>query len=231
MGYTAVLKVDKSVLIYSLLEGIFLAKEIFGYARVSTREQNLERQLFELRKFVPEKNIFSDKRSGKDFDRTEYKKMKMVVREGDEIYIKSLDRLGRNKRLIKEELQWFRDKRVLVRIIDFPQTMIDAVDERQRDILDLVTTILVEVLAYLAEEERKTIHARQAEGIAVWRRTGITKTGRPYGRPRTEIPPNWNKIYTAWKNKLLKSREAWRLLKISKNTFYRFVREHECKES
>ncbi len=132
-----------------------MAKEIFGYARVSTREQNLERQLFELRKFVPEKNIFSDKRSGKDFDRTEYKKMKMVVREGDEIYIKSLDRLGRNKRLIKDELQWFRDKGVLVRIIDFPQTMIDAVDERQRDILDLVTTILLKCWSIWPRKKEK----------------------------------------------------------------------------
>ncbi len=207
-----------------------MAKEIWGYARVSTREQNLERQLFELRKYVPEDNILADKQSGKDFERSEYQKLKTIVRSGDELYVKSIDRFGRNKRLIKDELKWFQDKGVLVRIIDFPQTLVDVKDEKQRDIFDLVTTILVEVLSYLAEEERKTIHTRQAEGIAAWKRTGKTKTGRPYGRPRTEIPNNWDNIYTAWKKKLLKAKEAWRLLKISKNTFYRFVKEHESKD-
>lgn len=207
-----------------------MTKKIFGYARVSTKEQSLERQLYELRKFVPEENIFADKISGRTFDREEYRKLKMVVREGDEIYVKSLDRLGRNKQLIKDELQWYRDNGVRVRIIDFPQTLIDTTDERQKDILDLVTSILVEVLAYLAEDERKTTRARQAEGIAVWRRTGITRTGRPYGRPRVELPPNWDKIYTAWRKKLIKANEAWRLLEVSKNTFYRFVKEYEARD-
>ena len=205
-----------------------MAKEIWGYARVSTKEQNLARQITELRQYVPKKeNIYTDQQSGKDFDRSDYKELKGKVRAGDELYVKSLDRFGRNKRLIKDELQWFRDKGVLIHIIDFPQTMIEVKDERQRDILDLVTNIVIEILSYMAEEERKNIRARQAEGIRLWKETKTTKTGRPYGRPRKEIPSNWNKVYDLWKNKQIKSKEAWLLLKVSRNTFYRLVKEYE----
>lgn len=205
-----------------------MAKEIWGYARVSTKDQNLARQITELRQYVPKKeNIYTDQQSGKDFDRSDYKELKAVVRAGDELYVKSLDRFGRNKRLIKDELQWFRDKGVLIHIIDFPQTMIEVKDEQQRDILDLVTNIVIEILSYMAEEERKSIRARQAEGIRVWKETKTTKTGRPYGRPQKEIPSNWNKVYDLWKNKQIKSKEAWLLLKVSRNTFYRLVKEYE----
>lgn len=206
-----------------------MAKEIWGYARVSTKEQNLARQISELQKYISKKeNIYTDQQSGKDFDRKEYKALKAIVRTGDELYVKSLDRFGRNKRLIKDELQWFRDKGVLIHIIDFPQTMIEIKDERQRDILDLVTNIVIEILSYMAEEERKSIRARQAEGIRIWKETKTTKTGRPYGRPRKEIPSNWNKVYELWKNKKIKSKEAWMLLKVSRNTFYRLVKEYEA---
>ena len=206
-----------------------MAKEIWGYARVSTKEQNLARQISELQKYISKKeNIYTDQQSGKDFDRKEYKALKAIVRTGDELYVKSLDRFGRNKRLIKDELQWFRDKGVLIHIIDFPQTMIEIKDERRRDILDLVTNIVIEILSYMAEEERKSIRARQAEGIRIWKETKTTKTGRPYGRPRKEIPSNWNKVYELWKNKKIKSKEAWMLLKVSRNTFYRLVKEYEA---
>ncbi len=206
-----------------------MAKEIWGYARVSTKEQNLARQITELRKFVPQKeNIYTDQKSGKDFDRTEYKALKAVVRAGDELYVKSLDRFGRNKRLIKDELQWFRDKGVLIHIIDFPQTMVEVKDKQQRDMLDLATNIMIEILSYMAEVERNNIRARQAEGIRVWKETKTTKTGRPYGRPRKEIPSNWNKVYDLWKSKQIKSKEAWLLLKVSRNTFYKLVKEYEA---
>ena len=206
-----------------------MAKEIWGYARVSTKEQNLARQITELRKFVPQKeNIYTDQKSGKDFDRTEYKALKAVVRSGDELYVKSLDRFGRNKNLIKDELQWFRDKGVLIHIIDFPQTMVKVKDKQQRDMLDLATNIMIEILSYMAEVERNNIRARQAEGIRVWKETKTTKTGRPYGRPRKEIPSNWNKVYDLWKSKQIKSKEAWLLLKVSRNTFYKLVKEYEA---
>ena len=203
-----------------------MAKEIFGYARVSTRGQNLERQIDELRKYVPkEKNIITDKASGKTFQREGYNKIKSLVRVGDELYIKSLDRLGRNKQMIKEELQALYKKGVFVHILDFPQTMIDAKDAQQRELLDLATNIMIEIIGFVAEQERENIRKRQAEGISAWKRTGQTKTGRPYGRPRKEAPKNWRKVYKLWERKEIKTKEALAMLEIGRNTFYRLVKE------
>lgn len=205
-----------------------MAKEIWGYARVSTKEQNLERQISELRQYVPkEENIISDKQSGKNFDRPGYKSLRERVREGDELYVKSIYRLGRDKEAIKNELKFLKKKGVLVHILDFPQTMLEIEDEYQLRIVELINTLMIEIFSFIAQEERENIRRRQAEGIAVWRKTGKTKTGRPYGRPKIQFPSNWKKIYALWKEKRLKSKEAWYLLKISKNVFYRLVKEYE----
>ena len=205
-----------------------MSKEIFGYARVSSKEQNLTRQLVELSKYVPKReNIFCDKQSGKDFERSGYKLLKEKVRADDELYVKSIYRLDRNKEMIKEELSYFKKKGVHVHILNFPQTMVEVNNKSQKNIMELVNNLLIEVFSFMAEEERENIRRRQAEGIAVWRQTGKTKTGRPYGRPKIQHPSNWKKIYTLWKEKKLKSKEAWYLLKISKNTFYRLVKEYE----
>ena len=172
-----------------------MSKEIWGYARVSTKEQNLERQFVELRQYVPkEENIISDKQSGKDFERTGYKSLKERVREGDD---------GRDKDAIKDELRFFKKKGIIVHILNFPQTMIEVSDEYQKSIMELVNNLLIEVFSFMAQEERENIRRRQAEGIAVWRKTGKTKTGRPYGRPKIQFPSNWKKIYTLWKEKKL----------------------------
>lgn len=203
-----------------------MAKEIFGYARVSTQGQNVDRQIVELRKYVKkEGNVYSDKQSGKDFKRAAYQKMKDALRDGDELYIKSLDRLGRNKQQIKDELQQLQRKGVFVHILDFPQTMITTKDKQQRELLDLATNIMIEILGYVAEKERENIKQRQAEGIDVWRRTGKTKTGRPYGRPRKEAPKNWSKVYKLWERKEIKSKEAISMLGIGRNMFYRLMHE------
>jgi len=205
-----------------------MAKEIWGYARVSTKEQNLERQISELRQYVPkEENIISDKQSGKNFDRPGYKSLRERVREGDELYVKSIYRLGRDKEAIKNELKFLKKKGVLVHILDFPQTMLEIENEYQLRIVELINTLMIEIFSFIAQEERENIRRRQAEGIAVWRKTGKTKTGRPYGRPKIQFPSNWKKIYALWKEKTLKSKEAWYLLKISKNVFYRLVKEYE----
>ena len=209
-----------------------MAKEIWGYARVSTKEQNLERQLVELRRYVPKpENIISDKQSGKDFDRPGYQSLKERVRESDELFITSIYRLGRDKDAIKEELRFFKEKGVVVHILNFPQTMLAVSDEHQRSVMDLVNNLLIEVFSFIAHEERENIRRRQAEGIALWRKTWKTKTGRPYGRPKIKFPSNWKKIYTLWKEKKLKSKESWYLLKISKNVFYRLVKEYEQRPS
>ena len=205
-----------------------MAKEIWGYARVSTKEQNLERQISELRQYVPkEENIISDKQSGKNFDRPGYKSLRERVREGDELYVKSIYRLGRDKEAIKNELKFLKRKGVLVHILDFPQTMLEVENEYQLRVVELINTLMIEIFSFIAQEERENIRRRQAEGIAVWRKTGKTKTGRPYGRPKIQFPSNWKKIYALWKEKRLKSKEAWYLLKISKNVFYRLVKEYE----
>ncbi len=203
-----------------------MAKEIFGYARVSTQGQNVDRQTAELRKYVKKaENLYIDKQSGKDFKRAGYQKMKDAFRAGDELYIKSLDRLGRNKQMMTDELQDLRRKGVFVHILDFPQTMIATKDKQQRELLDLATNIMIEILGYVAEKERENIQQRQAEGIATWRRTGKTKTGRPYGRPRKEAPKNWNKVYKLWKRKEIKTKEAISMLGIGRNMFYRLIHE------
>ncbi len=207
-----------------------MAKKIFGYARVSTQGQNIDRQLHDLKKYVKdEKNIYIDKQSGKDFKRAEYQKMKAALRDGDELFIKSLDRLGRNKQQITDELRELRGNGVFVHILDFPQTMIETENKQQRELLDLATNVMIEILGYIAEKERENIKQRQAEGIAAWRRTGKTKTGRPFGRPRKAAPKNWSKVYNLWKNKEIKTKEAIAMLGIGRNMFYRLTHEEEAR--
>ncbi len=205
-----------------------MAAEIFGYARVSSRDQNLGRQSAELRTYVPKNdNIITDKKSGKDFERPGYEKLKAALRSGDELYIKSLDRLGRNKKQLKDEMAWFQSHGILLHIIDFPQTMIEPSNPAQKEMLELTTNIMVEILTYMAEMERRNIKQRQAEGIEAWKKTGITKTGRPYGRPKKDPPKNWEKVYNLWYRKEIKTKEAIAMLGIGRNSFYRLVHKAE----
>ena len=144
-----------------ILEG-----RIFGYARVSSTEQNLNRQLAELVKYVPEENIVTDKQSGKDLERGGYQALKgrFGLRRGDTLYIMSLDRLSRNKADIKAELQWFKDNGIRVIILDLPSSMIQ-VPEGQEWIIEMINNVLIEVLSSMAEQERLTIRKRQKQGI------------------------------------------------------------------
>ena len=189
-----------------------MAKEICGYARVSTKSKTLSVNLLNFAGSVPKaKNIISDKQSGKDFDRPGYQSLKERVREEDELFIKSIYRLGRDKDAIKDELHFFKEKGVIVHILNFPQTMLDVCDDHQRSVMGFVNNLLIEVSSFIAQEERENIRRRQAEGIAIWRKTGKTKTGRPYGRPKIKFPSNWKKVYALWKEKKL-------------GTFSRFLR-------
>ena len=155
---------------------------IYHYCRVSSKEQNLARQLAALSEYMKADAVFADKESGKNFDRTEYKKMKEAVKSGDVVVIKELDRLGRNKEDVKNELSWFKSAGVIVRILDIPTTLMDF--KEQTWIQDLVTNILVEVLGAVAEQEREKIRRRQAEGIAAKR---MRPDWKDYGRPQKEI--------------------------------------------
>lgn len=151
-----------------------------GYARVSSREQNLDRQIISLKQYVPEEMIVTDKASGKNFDRAGYQSLKIGIGKlvkGDTLYIKSLDRFSRNKEEAKKELQYFSEIGVRVKILDIPSTMINIEEGTGQEwILDMINNILIEVLSSISENERATILARQSEGIAAMPIDG--KTGK-----------------------------------------------------
>lgn len=197
----------------------------FAYVRVSSKQQNEGRQIETLRNYVDsDENIIIEKASGKDFERTEYQTLKQrTLRDGDELFVQSLDRFGRNKTQIKSELEELKSKGIKVRILDIPTTMTEY-PENQSWINEMVNNIVVEVLGAMAEQERKNIRQRQAEGIELWRKTGKTKSGRPYGRKPIEKPKNWDKIYTLWKNKEMTAVTAMRALGLKKNSFYKLAK-------
>lgn len=210
-----------------------------GYARVSSREQNLDRQIVALRQFVPEEMIVADKASGKDFNRAGYQSLKVGIGKlvkGDTLYIMSLDRFSRNKEDAKKELQYFSGIGVRVKILDIPSTMAE-VAAGQEWILDMINNILIEVLTSIAENERLTIHARQAEGIAalpVDERTGkrISKrTGRYIGRPSIQFPENFEEYYQKWKLKEITATAAMKSLGLKPNSFYKLAHKYENQQA
>ena len=204
-----------------------------GYARVSSREQNLARQIEALKEYVARDMIVTDKASGKDLDRVGYQSLKYGIgklQSGDTLYIKSLDRFSRNKEEAKRELKYFADLGVRIKVLDIPSTMID-VAEGQEWILDMINNILIEVLTSMAENERHIIKQRQAEGIAVMpidKATGKRKssrTNRVIGRPEIEHPANWNEIYVQWKEGGITAIRAMELTGLKKNSFYKLVKK------
>lgn len=142
-----------------------MENHIYGYARVSSQEQNLDRQLEQLKLYVQSEYILTDKVSGKGLDRPAYQVLKgaLGLREGDTLVITSLDRVSRNKENIKQALQWFRDNQIGLKILDLPTSLIE-VPEGQEWIVEMINNILIEVLASMAEQERLTIRKRQREG-------------------------------------------------------------------
>lgn len=202
----------------------------YGYVRVSTKGQNKERQLKELEKYVDERYIFQDEESGKNFERAQYQLMRKVVQKGDTIYIHSLDRFGRNKEQIKEELKYFKDEGVMIKVLNIPTTLIEF-PEGQEWIMDMINNLLIEVLSTIAEQERLTTRKRQAEGMAVMpigedgKRISL-KTGNSIGRPPVEYPLNWELIYNNWKNKKITAVKAMEELNLKKNSFYNLVKRY-----
>lgn len=209
--------------------------KIVGYARVSSHSQNLARQLEALQNYVSDDMIVTDKASGKDFNRIGYQSLKVGIGKltaGDTLYIKSLDRLGRNKEETKKELEYFKSIGVRVKIIDIPSSMVD-IQKGQEWILDMINNILIEVLTSIAENERQTIRQRQAEGIAAMPKDEATgkrkssKTGQTIGRPSITFPSNWNDIYNQWKSGLITATAAMQKMSLKRNTFYKLVRQYE----
>ena len=145
----------------------------YGYARVSSTEQNLDRQVLALQEYVKPENIVMDRQSGKNLDRPGYNALKGIfgLRPGDVLYIVSLDRLSRNKEDIKNEVAWFKEHKVRLMILDLPSSMVQ-VPENQEWIIDMIQNILIEVLASMAEQERLMIRKRQREGIEAAQKKG-----------------------------------------------------------
>lgn len=199
---------------------------IYHYCRVSSREQNIDRQVAALKAYKPADKVFHDKQSGKNFNRDAYQSMKSLVACGDEIIIEELDRLGRNKAEMKKELEWFHSHGVIVRILDVPTTLIDF--GGQDWIRDMVNNLIVEVLGSVAEQERIKILKRQREGIdamcVVEGKRISRKTGRAYGRQVKEIP-DFQKFLQKQKGGELTVKECCDILGISRSTWYDRVRE------
>lgn len=196
---------------------------VYGYARVSTKEQHLDRQMVELQKHVDDKYIFTDKQSGKDMERPQYQLLRKVAQKGDTVYIKSLDRLGRNKQQIKQELEYYKLEGVRVKILDIPTTMMD-IQPGQEWLIDMINNLLLEVLSTMAEQERINTRARQAEGIAVLK---SKNNGKGIGRPKAEYPSNWISVYNQWKASEITAVKAMESLSLKKNTFYNLVKQYE----
>ena len=195
---------------------------IYAYLRVSTKEQNLDRQVIAVREYRPKiDKIFSDKQSGKNFERTEYLKLKAIIQPGDELIIKELDRLGRNKDEVKKELSWFKDNKVIVRILNVPTTLMDF--NGQEWILDMINNVLIEVMGAVAEQEREKILERQKEGIAAMpvvngKKVSI-KTGRAMGNPGKDLK-DFPEFFEKTKNGELSVSESCRQLGISRSKWY-----------
>lgn len=160
--------------------------------------------------------------SGKDLERPGYQALKgsLGLRSGDTLYIKSLDRLSRTKADIKSELQWFQKQEIRLMVLDLPTTMIE-VPEGQEWIIDMVTNILVEVLASIAEQERQTIRKRQREGTAV-----AKQRGKKFGRPKKRVA-DWDNVYFQWCQKRITATKAASILNIFRTQFYKMVREEQ----
>lgn len=200
----------------------------YFYGRVSSKDQNLARQLESAKKYKNIDYVFTDKRSGKNFDREGYMAMKAVLERGDEVVVHSLDRLGRNKEMIKKELAWFKEHGIVVRILDVPTTLIEY-PAGQEWIMDMVNNILIEVLGAFAEQEREAIRERQADGIAAMPvgengKKVSRKTGRGFGR-QEKRPDNFAEVYERQQKGELTLKEALALVGVGRTRWYELARE------
>ena len=186
----------------------------YGYIRVSSKDQHEDRQLIAMREVgITDENIFMDKQSGKDFERRQYKKLVRKIRQGDLLYIKSIDRLGRNYEEIQE--QWrvlTKDKGADICVIDMP--LLDT--RRGKDLVGtFLSDIVLQVLSFVAENERVNIRQRQAEGIAAAKAKGVR-----FGRPSKPLPPNFEDVFRRWREKEISVDEAATECGLPRSTFH-----------
>ena len=195
-----------------------MKSKVFGYARVSSKEQNEERQLVAFKDYgIEERDIYIDKQSGKDFDRKQYSVLKNVLRENDLLVIKSIDRLGRNYNMIVDEWKDIvKNIKADIVVIDMP--LLDT--RNNKDLLGtFISDLVLQILSYVAEQERSFIKQRHKEGISSAKSNGIK-----FGRPKIEKPSNYDDVIKLWKNKKIKSKEAMEMLGLKPNTFYNLLK-------
>ena len=193
---------------------------IYAYIRVSTKQQNIDRQYEEIKALsIDDKYIYIDKESGKDFDRKKYQKLIKKLKKDDLLIIKSIDRLGRNYQMILEE--WSRITKTIgadIKVLDMP--LLDTRIEGKNLVGKFISDIVLQVLSFVAENERINIKQRQAEGIRIAKEKGVK-----FGRPKVKLPVNTNEILDNYINKDLTNIEAAKLIGISRGTFFRLVKE------
>ena len=213
--------------------------KVFGYCRVSSQEQNLERQIEAVSKFakvnykvdlINNKTLFCDKYSGKDFNRPNWVKLSNLLREGDVLIVKELDRLGRNKEMIHEVLKDLKNSGIIVKILDIPTTLIDFGsydNDIAKSMMDMVNNVLIEVLSTIAEQERVKIKKRQEEGI----REAKKIEGKYKGRQSItvdKLPKDFKKLHQQWKDKSITAVQFQKLADInSRATLYRYIKLYE----
>lgn len=191
-----------------------MAGTIYGYIRVSTREQNEDRQRLALAALpVPEENIYMDKQSGKEFERPQYRRLVRRLRRDDLLYVKSIDRLGRNYSEILEQWRMLtKEKGVDIAVLDMP--LLDT--RRGKDLMGtFLSDIVLQVLSFVAENERDNIRQRQAEGIAAAKARGVR-----FGRPPLPLPDNFHMLHQAWRGQKITLRQAARACGMPTGTFY-----------
>lgn len=194
---------------------------VYGYIRVSTADQNTARQFAALGKLeIPKNNLYVDKQSGKDFNRPAYKKMLRHLKEGDLLYIKSIDRLGRNYEEIQE--QWrILTKDMKVDIVVLDMSLLDT--RNGKDLLGtFISDVVLQILSFVSENERNNIRTRQAEGIAAAKANGVK-----FGRPELPLPDNFYEVHKSWREKKLTLRQAAEKCGMSESTFYAKARKIE----
>ena len=194
---------------------------IYGYARVSTREQNEDRQVIAMRAFgVDPRDIVVEKQSGRNFDRPVYRKLVRRLREGDVLVLKSIDRLGRNYNEILEQWRFItKEKKADIVVLDMPLLDTRGPDSGGRDLTGtLIADIVLELLSYVAETEREFIRQRQREGIAAAKEKGVHFGRRPYERPEC-----WQQVAEDWREKKITAREGARSLGVSISCFYTWM--------
>ena len=190
----------------------------YGYARVSAKDQKLDRQLVELKLFgIKEENIFCDKQSGKNFDRTNYQILKSKLQEGDLLVIKSIDRLGRNYDMIIEEWSYIT-KTVNCDIVVLDMNLLDTRSENKNLVGRFIADIVLQILSFVAENERNTLKQRQAEGIKIAKEKGVK-----FGRPKIKLPSNFVDVVRQFNYKEINLEKALYKTKMTKSSFYKYI--------